>query len=426
MIEAVVKITERCNINCSYCYVFNKGDDAYVSHPPLMSLETVRRLGLFLSESAKSLQARRVQVDFHGGEPLLMKPDRFTEVCEILRDTIEPTAQLKFCIQTNAMLVDQRWIDCFERFQVSVGVSLDGVQEVNDAVRVDHDGKGTYARTIQGLRSLQAATREGVIPAVGILAVADANASGSVALRHFVEDLGVTNLDFLLPIESHDSFDQRLLPGLGKYLCDVYDEWVRLDDPVVNIRILRGTRSFFSRGREVTTATRGQTKSPNTIITVASDGSLGPDDSVRTACLPLFSTHNIAFTSIAQFLDSPEQKALAESEWMLASACQECCWKNLCKGGAAHGRLINRFSRLNGFNNRSVLCEALMSFYGHVAASELKRGLKFSDLRDSLIDTDANFASYDTDCYFASLERPGKTIPLLQIRSYEDRVPASS
>jgi uncharacterized protein len=339
-----------------------------------------------------------------------MKPDRFVEVCEILTEEIRPSADIKFCLQTNAMLVNDRWIDCFEQFQVSVGVSLDGTERINDSTRLDHDGTGTYARTVSGLRQLQAAMRDGRIPSVGILAVVDAMASGAEALRHFVQDLGVFNLDFLLPIDSHDSFDQRLLPGLSRYLCEVYDEWVRIDDPVVNIRILRGTRSFFWVGREVTAATRRQPKSPNTIITVASDGSLGPDDSVRTTCLPLFATHNIDSTTILEFLEAPEQKALAESEWMLADACHGCCWKNLCKGGAAHGRLINRFSRVNGFNNRSILCEALMAFYAHVAASELKRGLRFSDLRDSLIDNDASFGNYDRDCFFAGKSKPPMTV----------------
>jgi len=32
-IEVVLKLTERCNIDCTYCYVFNKGDESYKKHP---------------------------------------------------------------------------------------------------------------------------------------------------------------------------------------------------------------------------------------------------------------------------------------------------------------------------------------------------------------------------------------------------------
>ena len=28
-IEAVIKVTERCNINCDYCYVYHKGNDDF-------------------------------------------------------------------------------------------------------------------------------------------------------------------------------------------------------------------------------------------------------------------------------------------------------------------------------------------------------------------------------------------------------------
>ena len=35
----VLKIAERCNLNCSYCYMYNKGDLSYLRRPKFMSSE---------------------------------------------------------------------------------------------------------------------------------------------------------------------------------------------------------------------------------------------------------------------------------------------------------------------------------------------------------------------------------------------------
>jgi uncharacterized protein len=45
----------------------------------------------------------------------------------------------------------------FAKYDVGIGISLDGPKEYHDKFRVDHQGRGTYDSTIAGLRKLQAA-----------------------------------------------------------------------------------------------------------------------------------------------------------------------------------------------------------------------------------------------------------------------------
>jgi uncharacterized protein len=210
-IEVVVKVTERCNIDCTYCYVFNRGDGSYKEHPPYMTSEVVEQLGSFLRVGAVETGATRVQLDFHGGEPLLMKRDRFAAMCESLQSSLAGVAETTFSIQTNAMLVDREWIELFRRFQIHVGVSLDGHREYNDRYRLDHKGSGTYEETVKGLTLLREARDKGLLPGVGILATVDPANDGRVVYRHFVDDLDISGFDFLLPIESHETFNKPLL-----------------------------------------------------------------------------------------------------------------------------------------------------------------------------------------------------------------------
>ena len=42
----VVKVASRCNLNCTYCYVYNMGDESYKKQPKFMSEEVIKNLFL--------------------------------------------------------------------------------------------------------------------------------------------------------------------------------------------------------------------------------------------------------------------------------------------------------------------------------------------------------------------------------------------
>ncbi len=44
LVEFVLKIESRCNLNCDYCYVYNMGDESWRDQPSSMSLDVVDQL----------------------------------------------------------------------------------------------------------------------------------------------------------------------------------------------------------------------------------------------------------------------------------------------------------------------------------------------------------------------------------------------
>ena len=401
-IEAVVKITERCNIDCTYCYVFNKGDDSFEFHPAVIGEAVIQQLAIFLSDGARDSGAQEVMVDFHGGEPLMMKKRRFDAMCHVLVEKITPVCRLKLNLQTNGMLVDAEWIKLFEKYQINVGVSLDGPAKINDAERIDHNGHGTHARAVAGIRLLQQAHSEGRTRSVGLLSVAQQNADAKAIYEHFVNELQVKGYNILLPIDTHDSFKPETADAYAKFLRDAFDQWAAGDAPRPHVRLFLDTIRFLNAGQAATAGWRKSRSSGHLIITIASNGDVGPDDSLRTANKSLFARHNVADATLQSFLEAPEQRALFEAYNTLPEKCVSCAWKNLCKGGSANGRIVNRFSSADGFKNPSVLCGVLQDFYSHVAVSLLKSGLKYETLTASLIHDEGSWLSYDKKCSFSS------------------------
>ena len=114
-LEVILKITERCNLDCDYCYFFNAGDDSYKKHAAFISHDTVALLVRRLEEFAGEHKLQKIAIHLHGGEPLLMPKARFDRICEEIRSSLTPIVDLSMTIQTNGMLVDLEWIEIFNR-----------------------------------------------------------------------------------------------------------------------------------------------------------------------------------------------------------------------------------------------------------------------------------------------------------------------
>lgn len=197
----VVKVCERCNLNCSYCYMYQHADQSWRHRPKAMTDAVFDQLLVRIRDYCDRRDAFRMNLTLHGGEPTLLGPDRIDGLVKrsraVLGDRLGDIA-----MQTNGTLLDERWVAVIRANDIRVGISLDGPQEVHDAVRVDHGGRGSYAATVRGMRLLQDA---GLLP--GLLCVIDPAASGLDVYHHF-RALGIRRMDYLLPDVSHDHKDE--------------------------------------------------------------------------------------------------------------------------------------------------------------------------------------------------------------------------
>jgi uncharacterized protein len=401
-LEVVVKITERCNINCSYCYMFNKGNEEFRSRPAYMPEKTVLDVAKFLAEAASTHSLEQLRIVFHGGEPMMMKPERFERTCEHLEEWISPHTHLALVMQTNAMLVSDRWLSALVRHSVGVGVSIDGPQEYHDIDRIDHKGGPTYPQVVAGLRRLQQAGEDGLLVPLGSISVINPQFDGRKVFEHLVCELGLKNLSFLLPIDTYESFNHHgQIEGYGLYMQDIYKAWIELGDPGVRVRFIDEMLSFMRGGRQAVERQRSQ-RGTLPFFVIGSNGDLEPDDALKPVDPQVFGRWNVNTIRLEQYLAMPEIVRLLEDTSALPSVCNGCCWQNDCQGSA--GRTITRYSSRNGFANRSFLCAAIKSVYSYVASSALKSGLDYDKLIESI--TPPSGASHQSPSENAPLKPP--------------------
>jgi uncharacterized protein len=372
-IEAIVKVTERCNINCTYCYMFNRGNDDYLRHSKRLSLETSLNVANALRRGVIELSAERVRIILHGGEPLMLATSELSEICQLFLDRLRDVAHVEFTLQTNAILVNEKWIDFLERFRVSVGVSLDGPESLNDAHRVDHKGKGTYAATICGLKRLQTAAAEGRISEPGLLVVINPKHDAKAILSHVRNDLAIKWVNFLMPMVSHDDEAEWSAEELGTYLRDLITEHAALNMQKVSLRLVDQFFRFLARGKPFEDSEQPEHKA-FAQISFTTDGCMHPDDELKPLNLSS-DDHHCKSLSVRDFLNSPLVSHLDDVQQNVPPGCQNCCWQNYCKGGVGVGSVIGRYSRSNGFNNISVHCEGLKLFYASLTKFAIANGI---------------------------------------------------
>lgn len=142
--EAPVKalclhVSHDCNLRCRYCFA-STGD--FGTGRMTMDPETAKRAIDFVVK--RSGKRRNIEVDFFGGEPL-MAMDTVKETVAYARSIEEEAGKcFRFTITTNGVLLNDENIEYINREMSNCVLSLDGRPEVNDAMRVTPNGKGSY------------------------------------------------------------------------------------------------------------------------------------------------------------------------------------------------------------------------------------------------------------------------------------------
>ena len=139
----VLNVTNQCNLACGYCYEYSADKITDTAGKP-------KHMQHQIAESAidmlilESKDRPSIHVTFFGGETLLNFPMLRATVAYARQKAAEAGKRVEFSLTTNATLLTEPIVDFFAENRVGVTVSLDGDRELNDRMRVFHDGRGSY------------------------------------------------------------------------------------------------------------------------------------------------------------------------------------------------------------------------------------------------------------------------------------------
>jgi radical SAM additional 4Fe4S-binding domain len=134
----VLNISQKCNMNCDYCYA---DGGTYNAPEQMMDRKTGEAcVDFLLAPSAE----KTCHIFFFGGEPLL-NPDVMMHIVEYAKSQASIMGrELQFGITTNGTLLNDRILKCFVDNGFSVMLSLDGPKNLQDSQRTLKNGEGSY------------------------------------------------------------------------------------------------------------------------------------------------------------------------------------------------------------------------------------------------------------------------------------------
>lgn len=355
----VLKIHARCNLRCDYCYMYEMADQTWRTRPQVMSRATIDLTAVRIAEHAEAHDIRDVDVILHGGEPLLAGPEIISYLTTAVRAELGAGKRAQISVQTNGIQLDSQFLDLFDKLDVTIGISLDGDEEMHDRHRRYANGSGSHTLTAAAASRLS-----GHRLFSGILSVIDLR---NDPVRTYESLLGFSPpiIDFLLPHGNWSAPPPGRQPEdtgarYGDWLVAVFDRWYRAGARETRIRLFEEIINLLLGG---SSHAEGVGLSPVTVVVVESDGSIEQSDMLKAAYQLAGATGlNVARDSFDAALLTAGMAARQLGLAGLAAQCQACPVARICGGGL----YPHRYRAGTGFANPTVYCPDLYHLISHI------------------------------------------------------------
>ncbi|MCL9793425.1 FxsB family cyclophane-forming radical SAM/SPASM peptide maturase [Frankia sp. AgKG'84/4] len=359
--QFILKVHSRCNLSCTYCYVYHMADNGWRNQPTVMSRETLAAAAGRIAEHSRDHGLPVVRVVLHGGEPLLAGKEYIGHLVGVFRDVMPPGSTAQFSIQTNAVLLDEGFLRTFAELDIRVGVSLDGASAVHDRRRVHANGRGSYDEVARGVRLLASPAYRRLFG--GLLCTVDLEADPIETYEELLS-FEPPAIDLLLP-HGHWSGPppQRVsradVTPYADWLIAIFDRWYSASNPP-DVRLFQEI-VYLLLGGASNTESVGLT--PSTLLVIETDGTMEQVDTLKSTYEGASVTGlNVVDHSLDVALQHPSIVARQLGLDALASTCGDCPVVMVCGGGY----YPHRYRRGVGFRNPSVYCPDLLRLIQHI------------------------------------------------------------
>lgn len=344
-----------CNIACTYCFYREKMALYPETKRPRMSEETLRRMleSYFASWHGPRDQEPQFSFGWQGGEPSLMGVDFFRTAFDLQRSLAPSGSTIANGFQTNGILMDDRWAQLFNQYQVLVGLSIDGPEPVHDTYRVGLNGSGTHRQVEATVRLFQKHN----VQFNALVVVGRHNQDRPQEIYRYLKSLGIMHHQYIPLFEfkpDGSAYEFSVTSdGWSHFLSGIFDEWYDHDTRKVSIRHFDSVLELLALGG-YNVCTMGGTCSGH--LVVEHNGDIFPCDFFVDPQWRLGNVHDRA-DAIAAAERSPIRRRFAGRKARWNTQCDECPYLHLCSGDCVKYRpdhMADTDAEATGFSPREV------------------------------------------------------------------------
>jgi len=326
----VLNVTNKCNLACTYCYEYGEDkivDTQYGDQPRFMAEETAKESVEFLLEECQGQDV--AHITFFGGETLLNFPVLQDTVAYARRRAAEEGKRIEFSLTTNATLLRPEIIEWLADNQIGVTISIDGPKEVQDGLRVFHNGKGSYDVVEPKIKELL--KRHKTRPIGARVTLTQKNMDVLRIFRHLTEEMGFWEVG-LAPVTTQDQRDYAITSQGKDNMLEQFEilaqEWLEcaLNDKHHGFSNVKDTLEEIHKGVSKAYGCGAGLG----LMGVATDGNV-------SLCHRFAGSPEHIIGSIKEGIDRDKQEEFLVDHHIASKTDCHTCWaRPICSGGCYH------------------------------------------------------------------------------------------
>jgi len=372
-----------CNLDCEYCFYLHKDQLYDGGERWRMSDET---LEAYMRQTVEAQPDTVDEITFawQGGEPTLMGVEFYERTIELQRKHVPANKRIQNTIQTNGVLLDDRWCEFLRANRFLVGLSIDGPAELHDRYRRDKQGRPTFEAVLRGLKLLE---KHGVEYNL-LIAVNRHNGDHGRRVYSYLRDNGARFVQFIPIVEkravgTNPVSSRSVQPEqFGNFLIEVFDEWIHRDVGRVYVQIIEeAVRAWLGMEPALCLFRRQCGRA----IVLEHNGDLYSCDHFVD---PNYKLGNIHDRPIIELANGDGQVRFGQDkEAALPEYCRQCDVRFVCNGECPKNRFIETPDGESGLN---YLCAGYRKFFRHVdpymrmIVDEIKQGRQAANVMHRL------------------------------------------
>ncbi len=315
-----------CPSNCSYCWSSEVDSD-------LMSIETVEEVVKWL----KNFRDDTVTITFHGGEPLLAGFDFYKKVLPLIKKGLEHLKPA-LALQTNLWNLTPEMAELFSEYNIPIGSSIDGPEELNNYQR----GEGYYKKTMKGYEIAKSHNLK--VSFICTFTSHSINYKEDI-LNYFIDNGLTLKLHPSLPSMRDENPEEWALSPeeYGELLVYLLDQYLENMDEIEIMNIDNLAKSVFRRRGTVCTF----------VDCMGDTFAIGPDGSIypcyRFVGMPEYVMGNVYdHPTMDDLAKSQPWKLLQEFKEYVDVECKKCTYIKFCRGGCPYNALAITDAKVEG------------------------------------------------------------------------------
>jgi uncharacterized protein len=340
----------------------------------------------FIKQYIQGQNHDEIIFSWQGGEPTLLGLEFFEKVVAFERKYFPYGKQIHNDLQTNGVLLDEKWCEFLKKNGFLVGLSIDGPKELHDKHRVDKAGNSTFGKVFNAAKLL----KKHDVPFNTLTTVNRDNAKHPLEVYRFLRDeispraiqfnpcvevkvFETTAPPFWGSMEFPQIGHPMAQPGneysivtdwsvksedYGDFLCDIFDEWYKYDYGKTFVYNFECAISQWM-GIDGVMCVFGPICGKG--LAIEHDGSIYSCDHF---VYPEYQLGNIKDENLADMAFSNQQKKFGFSKGRtLPQYCQKCEFLFACHGECPKNRILSTPDGERGLN---YLCSGLKKYFSHI------------------------------------------------------------